>query len=415
LHQHVISCEFSQAARKEAKHARQDALRARLRKLDRDQQKEQTTATDAVTANAVAMVSLAREFLGEDAVVEAGDLADRALSLLAGERVELAVEPTTAHNGNGSSHHSVSSPASQSLTGSITSSLSAADAFGESPVAGVSGAGECVCAAGALLVHATLHKGEGRYGRALAAVEWARAALISADASDSADSSDNHLPGELKAEGCELAGAALAKLGRLGAAASEYDAALSTARQLEWTGGRVARLYMSMGLVAKKDGNYQRALQAYTDAERLADEEDHGLLFEVTLARGDVLRKLGQLREARAAYEQVLPELEIRYGRRHELVGVACNALGMLAKKEGRYADARTFYNRALAILERLHGEEHPDVGVIHTSLGDVYRKLGDFPKAEEAYEHALPIIEASLGGTVRSPSPPCVLCMFGV
>jgi len=63
----------------------------------------------------------------------------------------------------------------------------------------------------------------------------------------------------------------------------------------------------------------------------------------------------------------------------------------------GDLAGARAAFERALAIDERVFGPDHPNVAIRVNNLGSVLRELGDLAGARAAGERALRIFERFL------------------
>ncbi len=156
---------------------------------------------------------------------------------------------------------------------------------------------------------------------------------------------------------------------------------------------------------------------------------------------GGVLKALGDLAGARAAYERALRHLakalpartthtspststtwgvccrtwatwpgrgrrtsgrcasgRRRLGPDHPQVASGVNNLGSVLQALGDLAGARAAFERALRIDERAYGPDHPDVATDVNNLGGVLQALGDLAGARAAYERALRIDERAYG-----------------
>jgi tetratricopeptide (TPR) repeat protein len=69
----------------------------------------------------------------------------------------------------------------------------------------------------------------------------------------------------------------------------------------------------------------------------------------------------------------------------------------MVLRALGDLAGARAAYERALAIDERAFGPDHPNVATDVNNLGSVLQDLGDLAGARAAFERALRILEKFL------------------
>ena len=174
------------------------------------------------------------------------------------------------------------------------------------------------------------------------------------------------------------------------------------------------------------------------DAESL--DELTRLTIRGEVARADVIRKQGRLREGAAACQAALERAEASLPHTDLLVAEALNALGVIYKFAGRFAEAEPLYRRALTIVaangldggehlatllhnlgglahsrgdfaageplarrsvelrERALGAGHPTVAADREAWGALLEGLGRLPEAERAYRDALGTFEATLG-----------------
>ena len=89
---------------------------------------------------------------------------------------------------------------------------------------------------------------------------------------------------------------------------------------------------------------------------------------------GTVLKALGDLAGARAAYERALAIDEAAYGTEHPSVAIRVNNLGGVLQDLGDLAGARAAYERALAINEKFLPPDHPHNQITRTSLAALNR-----------------------------------------
>jgi len=113
---------------------------------------------------------------------------------------------------------------------------------------------------------------------------------------------------------------------------------------------------------------------------------------------GVVLSKLGELAEARQAFERSLAIREARLGADHPDVGWSLTNLGVVLGEVGALAEARATLERGLAIRQARLGADHPDVATNLSALGTVLCKLGELAEARKTLERALTIRELRLG-----------------
>ena len=88
----------------------------------------------------------------------------------------------------------------------------------------------------------------------------------------------------------------------------------------------------------------------------------------------------------------------LAFGPDHPNVARDVNNLGRVLKDLGDLAGARAAYERALAIDEAAFGPHHPNVAIRVNNLGGVLKDLGDLAGARAAYERALQIRRKFLG-----------------
>lgn len=113
---------------------------------------------------------------------------------------------------------------------------------------------------------------------------------------------------------------------------------------------------------------------------------------------GDVYRKLGLYREARAPLERALALRRQALGAAHPDVARDEYALAGLLRRLGEFDAAREHYERALKIREAAYGPEHTEVAVSLTGLANVMLELAQYPEARPLYERAIRIVERNAG-----------------
>jgi tetratricopeptide (TPR) repeat protein len=82
----------------------------------------------------------------------------------------------------------------------------------------------------------------------------------------------------------------------------------------------------------------------------------------------------------------------------HPSVASAVNNLGLVLKALGDLVGARAAFERALAMGEAAFGPHHPNVALCLWNLGTVLQEQGEIQGAREAYQRALATFERFLG-----------------
>ena len=113
---------------------------------------------------------------------------------------------------------------------------------------------------------------------------------------------------------------------------------------------------------------------------------------------GRVLKELGDLPGAKAAYERALKIDEKAFGPDHPNVATGVNNLGRVLQELGDLPGAKAAYERALKIDEKAFGPDHPNVARGVNNLGIVLKAFGDLPGAKAAYERALQDLSEIIG-----------------
>jgi tetratricopeptide (TPR) repeat protein len=255
------------------------------------------------------------------------------------------------------------------------------------------------------------------------------------------------------------------KLGNIDVAEQLYKQVLAA---LEATCGaesyRLAPVHRCLGLVAKKRGVYDDALKHHTLALELHSAHfgaDHPSCAEFLKDSADVLRKVGQYKQALAMYGQAmqllrhthglppcscadatgactcafshsddgaleLAELEhmsalvfkklAQYARTtamlthaldvyrhiltptHAKVGVLARDLADTLRKQDLYAEARKRYGEALKCVELTLGKRHEEAAEIHNSIGLIDKKQARYSDAERRFRTAIAIVKAVYG-----------------
>jgi class 3 adenylate cyclase/tetratricopeptide (TPR) repeat protein len=143
---------------------------------------------------------------------------------------------------------------------------------------------------------------------------------------------------------------------------------------------------------AKRREGTREAHRFFTRALDLLDDEHAELRTELTLGRARIVDALGDLRLARAEYEQVAAEAaEVS---RPDLVAAALLALANLDGRQGHPEDARARVSEAGRIADEL-GDAWLQVRAMFESSHVLAWYEGDVERAIEALQRALELTEA--------------------
>jgi len=82
-----------------------------------------------------------------------------------------------------------------------------------------------------------------------------------------------------------------------------------------------------------------------------------------------VLKELGDLPGAKAAFERALKINEKAFGPDHPSVATDVNNLGTLLKELGDLPGAKAAYERALRIFQKLLGDDHPNTRLVRGNI----------------------------------------------
>ena len=145
---------------------------------------------------------------------------------------------------------------------------------------------------------------------------------------------------------------------------------------------QLIQLYLGRGALGYYSDT-QRSLDAYTRVTQLDPKHK-----EAHNSRGILLKRLGELPEAEAAYHQVLELAQKQNDQRFQ--ATALNNLGLLAKTSGDSKEAETLYRNSLKIYQQIGNKE--GIARNYSNLGMLAETSGDSKKAENLYRKALQI-----------------------
>lgn len=111
---------------------------------------------------------------------------------------------------------------------------------------------------------------------------------------------------------------------------------------------------------------------------------------ELYLTLGDVYRKLGNFERAGQMIESSLEQRRKLFGGDHRAVAESMVALGVLRVEQARLEDAEQLVRNGLAMFRRNLPDDRPEVANALASLGKVLQERGAYGEAIRAYEEAV-------------------------
>lgn len=168
-------------------------------------------------------------------------------------------------------------------------------------------------------------------------------------------------------------------LGRLPLASKALAVALESARRASDRGSEVEALRL-LSVLARYEGHNRRALECCEEALSLVGQDKDALKQRGTilLARGEVQRQMGRLKEAVQSYAEALV-IYRRLGIKR-LQALTLNAMGLAARAVGEYEDAVALLRRSLKLDEEINDRFR--VGQKLCNLGLTYAEAGDMDRA---------------------------------
>ena len=152
-----------------------------------------------------------------------------------------------------------------------------------------------------------------------------------------------------------------------------------------------------LGLIDRRQGRYERAIDWYQQAIQILPETDLEAaptiraLTQALNGLGIVLRQQGDFNRARQYYQRAL-SLSHQIGDR-QLEAELLNSLGVTAFYRRNLAEATDFYQRALLIRQTIG--DRGGIGTTLFNLATAIRNTGDYGQALGYYQEALAIQQA--------------------
>ncbi|MEM9111205.1 MAG: tetratricopeptide repeat protein, partial [Planctomycetota bacterium] len=184
-------------------------------------------------------------------------------------------------------------------------------------------------------------------------------------------------------------------------AAVDYPAAEDAARLRSAMTPDDAAAWNQYGFVLYTRGQYEPALVAFREAERifrLAFGDDHPNVARNVNNIGGVLKERGDLEGALSAFREAERIFRLAFGDDHPNVAIHVNNIGGVLKERGDLEGALSAYREAERIDRAAFGDDHPNVAIRVNNIGSVLESRGDLEGALSAYREAERIFRLAFG-----------------
>lgn len=156
---------------------------------------------------------------------------------------------------------------------------------------------------------------------------------------------------------------------------------------LDTNPGLLVKCLDNQGLVLRRYGDFDLALDKYEQALQVAMDDETKLALQLHIA--DMLVALEEPDQAMMLYQQLVTESQRKADAGME--GVLWHNIATLHVQRHEYDLAVEGFRRSLHLKQATAGEDHPEVGKTWNSLGALhYGVLDEKLKALECFQHAL-------------------------
>jgi tetratricopeptide (TPR) repeat protein len=143
------------------------------------------------------------------------------------------------------------------------------------------------------------------------------------------------------------------------------------------------------------DGARERYLRALAIAEKVSPKD---VVAELHGALGMVYRRQGKYEQALEEHRQALALNQEAFGPEHQEVAGSLNEIGVVLARQGQRQAALEQFRLALAIVEKTLGSDSHEAGGILSEMGDTLSAMGQHAAGLERLERAHAILEKLLG-----------------
>ena len=195
--------------------------------------------------------------------------------------------------------------------------------------------------------------------------------------------------GETRGDVLQQLASALRLEGAFGSAVDRLEESIAIQRSLDGDGRslELASRLSELSLTLRESERYIEAEPWIREALDIWDEvgRDHPEKASLLLNYGSILRNLGKLEEAEAAFEEA-KAIETRIlGADHPTIAMTVTHLAEVARDRKDYATSVRLYREAVDRIVRLD-PENVGVAIMSGLLANVMRENGDYAEAEKMY-----------------------------
>lgn len=169
--------------------------------------------------------------------------------------------------------------------------------------------------------------------------------------------------------------------------ASYYQLALRQAQlQFGEESENAANCYNNMGLLCKKLGNYDKALEYYKKALLIWESNKSSLdMASCCCNLGSLYIQLNEYEKAFDSYYQAMEIVDSASCTYAEIM----NGIGILYDKQEDFVNALCYKEKALQVYVSLLGYNDPTIANCFGNIGTTYYHMGEYDKAIEYHEKA--------------------------
>ena len=187
----------------------------------------------------------------------------------------------------------------------------------------------------------------------------------------------------------------------------KYENALTTAqevipRRIKLVGFRHSDVvidYNDIGVISYRLGKYSEAVEAYSQASRIIENDDQNIELRAKLLNniGVIYAKQGNYLNALDHYKRSLEIKKHYYGDQHRSVGTNLRNIGIVYSRIGEYNRGMEYYHLALKNWINYYGDSHPKVGELYQDISVAQMYLGNYQSALDYQKEAMIILSAKL------------------
>lgn len=142
-----------------------------------------------------------------------------------------------------------------------------------------------------------------------------------------------------------------------------------------------SKLWNNLGIVARRKGDYDKALEYYLKALLNHEQND--------LSKGKTLNNIGIIYKSLGEYEKALEYYKESLSIKEDLgleksISYSLHNIGTLYKSMLNYGEALKYLNRSLELKKQIEG--YTGISKTINNLGNVYLEMGEYDKAENHF-----------------------------